>query len=52
MINFCYRPSRGLLLMQLDPQTRDKASALQGVFRLVNKEQSELGCLLCEGSDQ
>jgi hypothetical protein len=52
MINFCYRQSGGLLLEQLDQQTLDKDAAMQRVFRLVNKEGSEIELLLCDGSDQ
>jgi hypothetical protein len=52
MINFSYRQLRTLLLVQLDQRTSNKDSAIQCVFRQVNKEGSKLDSFLCDGSSQ
>ncbi len=52
MINFSYRQLRTLLLVQLDQRTPNKDSAIQCVFRQVNKEESKLDSILCDGSSQ
>jgi hypothetical protein len=52
MINVFDCQSHGLLLVQLDQQTLNKDSAMQRVFRPVNKEGLKLDSLFCDGSSQ
>jgi len=52
MINVFDCQSHGLFLVPLEQQTLNKDSAMQPVFRRVNKEGLKLNPLLCDGSSQ